>query len=290
MWWLSDTSEFDITQIGENEGVVYRPTPPDVGFYEIWVHVNNTAGHEVEHIFYIYVDDMTEPYWIDFTAEHTLEFGDQFQYTPRAGDLSFLGEWFLFGSSYFTIDINTGEISNVGTPPVGVYDFEITVGDMYHNTLIDDLQIVVQDTIAPVWDTALQDQNIEYGVDFVYDLNASDVAGIASWSVDNTEFSVDSEGRVRNLVTLAPGIHAVTVSVEDVNENVLQGQFMVTVGDRPAATTTTTTTTTTTDTTTDTDSSPGIFDSAIPFALGVVATIAVVAIVCLIGRRKPPAK
>jgi hypothetical protein len=277
MWWLEDTSVFNITKIGNNEGTVYQILPLDVGYYDVYVHVNNTAGHETEHIFFIYVDDTTAPYWQDFTAEHTLEFGDQFQYTPRAGDLSFLGEWFLFGSSHFTIDTNTGDISSVGTPPVGEYNFEITVGDMYHNTLIDEIQIIVQDTTAPTWDIVLEDQLVDYGTDFVYDLEASDVAGISSWSVDNTEFSVDSEGRVRNLITLAPGVHAVTVSVTDVNGNVLQGQFIVTVGARPSTQPTA-------------PPGGGIIDSTILFGAGVGATLVVVAVVCALGRRKPSSK
>ncbi len=271
-WWLTGDSGFQIAAIGYTEGVVYTMTFPDVGYYEVYVHVNNTAGHETEHIIFIYVDDTTAPYWQDFTAEHTLEFGDQFQYTPRAGDLSFLGEWFLFGSSYFTIDTNTGDISSVGTPPVGEYNLEITVGDMYHNTLVDDIQIIVQDTTAPVWEIPPQDQAIDYGADFVYDLGASDLAGISSWSVDNTEFSIDSEGRVRNLITLASGEHAVTVSVSDIHGNILQTQFTVTVGSAPTLP----------------SGTPGIFDSVIPFGVGVIATVAVVAVVCAMGRRRTP--
>ena len=278
MWWLEDTSVFNIVKIGDNEGSVYRLLPPDVGYYEVGVHVNNTAGHETEHIFFIYVDDTTTPYWTDFTAEYTLEFGDQFQYSPRAADLSLLGDWFLTGSSYFTIDMGNGEITNVGTPPVGIYNLEIQVNDMYHNSLFDDLQIVVQDTTAPTWVVMIEDQIIDYGEDFVYDIDANDIGGIASWFVSSSEFSIDSEGRVRNMVTLAPGVHSVIVTVTDVNGNELQGTFTVTVGDRP---------TTTTQPTTPSGGTPDIIDSAILFGAGVGATLLVVAVVCAMGRRKP---
>ena len=115
-------------------------------------------------------------------------------------------------------------------------------------------------------------------------VDRTDLAGIASWSVDNAEFSVDSEGRVRNLVTLAPGVHAVTVSVSDANDNVLQGQFIVTVGNRPATTQPTTTQPTTT------PSGGGLIDSAILFGAGVGATLVIVAVVCVMGRRKPSSK
>ena len=287
-WWLGGTqTAFDIVQVGDSGHVysTFSSAPIPVGFYEIRVHVNNSAGQETEHIFNIYIDDTTEPTWSDFTENYIMEFGDQFQYTPTAYDLSLLDEWFLTGSAYFTIDSGTGEITNVGTPPVGEYNLEIQVNDMYHNSLTDSLQISVQDTTAPEWDTAPEDQTIDYGTNFVYDLDASDLAGIASWSVDSTEFSIDSQGRVRNLIALAPGEHSITVHVSDVNGNVLSGSFTVLVGNPP--------TVTGTETTTDTGAtlpSGSIIDSAIPFAVGVVATLAVVTVICLIGRRKPPSK
>jgi hypothetical protein len=262
----------------ENEVHVYTFDVLDVGFYDLFIHINNTAGHEIMHILWICVDDTTSPTWSAFTAEHFLEFGEQFLYTPIAYDLSLLDEWFLTGSTYFTIDSGSGEISNVGTPPVGEYNLEIQVNDRYHNSLLDSLQIVVQDTTDPTWDIVIEDQSIDYGEDFVYDLAASDLAGIASWSVDNTEFSVESEGRVRNLITLVPGVHAVTVTVTDVNGNNLKGMFTVTVGNRPP---------TTHPTTPPTGGPAGIFDSVLPFAVGVGATLFVVAVVCALGRRKP---
>ncbi|MFW9796310.1 MAG: hypothetical protein ACFFE2_04665 [Candidatus Thorarchaeota archaeon] len=270
-WWIEDTTVFDITRVGDSL-YIYTLSTPDVGFYEIWVHVNNTAGHEKEHIFWIYVDDTTAPHWTDFTAVHTLEFGDQFQYTPQVADLSLLGDWFLTGSSYFTIDISRGEITNSGSPLVGEYNLEIQVNDMYHNSLFDDLQIVVQDTVAPVWDQTPQDQEMIYGTQFVYDLNASDLAGLSSWWVDNQEFSVDSVGRVRNLVTLAPGDHTVTVYVSDNNDNIQHATFTIHVGS-PFIT--------------EPSGTPSIIDSAILFGAGVIATTAVAAVVCALGRRKP---
>lgn len=274
MWWLRDTSVFNVVKIGESEATIYPHSTPSVGFYEIWVSVNNTAGHETEHIFFIYIDDMTAPSWSDYAAGQVLEFGDQFQYTPVAYDLSLLDEWFLTGSTYFTIDSSSGEISNVGTPPVGEYNLEIQVNDMYHNSLIDSLQIVVQDTTAPEWTELPQNQDIDYATPFMYDLNATDLSGISSWSVDNAEFSVDSEGRVRNLITLASGVHAVTVSVTDNHGNTLETQFTVTVGAAPTQPTV----------------SPGFFDSAILFGAGVVATAAVAAVVCAMSRRTPSKK
>ena len=227
------------------------------------------------HMLWIYVDDLTAPHWVDPLQDFTLEYGGQFQYSPSADDLSGLSDWSLSGSDDFTIDTNGGEISNVGTPAVGDYYLEVSIEDIYSNTLTGDIHIVIKDTITPEWDETPENHEINYGTQFVYNLNASDLAGVSSWSVDNAEFSVDSEGRVRNLIALAPGVHAVTVSVTDLNGNILQGQFTVTVY---------------TPFTTPVGGLSNIFDSAIPFAIGIVATLAVTSIVCLVGRRKTPDK
>ncbi len=273
--------EFRITSYAKGSGYfeldIDTLLPPDVDYYDLIVHVNNTRGYEEIYWIPIFVIDTTEPYWTDFDEEHTLEYGSQFQYTPQAGDLSFIDEWFLTGSTYFTINSSTGEITNVGTPSVGEYDLEIQVNDMYHNSLVDSLQILVQDTTLPEWNTAPEDQTIDYGVSFVYDLNASDLAGIASWSVSSTEFSIDSEGRIRNQVPLAPGEHAISVYVTDNNGNILAGSFSVLVNNPSNDTGTT---------------QPGgsIIDSAIPFVVGVAATLAVVGVVYIFSRRKPSEK
>ncbi|MHA1964510.1 MAG: hypothetical protein ACXACG_01425 [Candidatus Thorarchaeota archaeon] len=270
----SYSSVYAAIPIGYDEVHVYTFDVPDVGFYDLYIHINNTAGHEIMHTLWIYVDDRTAPHWLDPIEHQTLEYGDALQYALRADDLSGLNKWSLTGSDAFSIDSN-GEITNVGTPDVGEYSITVSVEDVHGNVLTDDLRIVVQDTIAPQWTLTLQDQTINHGSDFVYDLSASDLAGISSWWVDNSEFSVDWEGRVRNIVPLAPGEHGVTVFVSDVNGNILQGQFTVTVGN-PSTTPTTG------------GEPPGILESALPFGAGVAATVAVVAVVCAMGRRRTP--
>jgi hypothetical protein len=269
-WWIDDTSVFDI--VGNQESAfVYTMNPPDVGIYEIWVHVNNTAGYEEEDWFNIHVNDWTSPHWTTAPEDQTLEFGEQLRYQLNADDLAGLKEWSLTGSTQFVVDSN-GEITSVQTPAVGEYSLEVSVIDNNYNTLSTTLHVSVQDTIAPQWDETPQDQTMTYGSPFVYDLNASDLSGILSWWVDNPEFCVEWKGCVRNLIPLAHGDHGVTVYVSDIHGNVLQGQFIVTVEYLDGIT--------------EPDGTPGILEIVVPFGGGVVATVAVAAAIYVVGRRK----
>ena len=269
-WWIEDTSVFNI--IGDQHAAtIYTFSVPDVGIYDIVVHVNNTVGYEVVHWFFIHVNDWTSPHWTTPPEDQTVEFGDQFQYQLHADDLSGLDEWTLTGSSAFVIDPN-GEISSTQPPAVGEYVLEVTVSDIHSNVLTTAIHVSVQDTTAPQWDETPQDRIMTYRSPFVYDLNASDLSEISSWWVDNPEFSVDWTGRVRNIVALATGDHGVTVYVSDIYGNVLQGQFLVTVEYLDGIT--------------EPDGTPAILEIVVPFGGGVVATVAVAAAIYVVGRRK----
>lgn len=269
-WWLTDDSVFQIAKIGYTEGVVYSMTFPDVGYYEVFVHVNNTVGYEAEHFFTVYVDDTTSPSWIYSPENQTVEFGNDLQYQLFVDDLSNISDWSLSGSTQFSIDSN-GIITSIDTPDVGIYLLEVSVNDIYHNTLSCMLMVTFQDTIAPSWIETPVNSNVTYGEAFVYDLNATDYNGISAWWTNNPEkFSIDWEGRLRNIVTLAPGDHAITVYVSDPYGNILEGNFVLIVEGSL----------------TSVGTIPDFLNmnSMIPFIAGVFATIAIVTIVLVVRR------
>ena len=54
------------------------------------------------------------------------------------------------------------------------------------------------------------------GQDFRYDLNATDHSGIDIWALnDTTNFAIDSNGVITNIVDLALGTYGLNVSVSD---------------------------------------------------------------------------
>jgi hypothetical protein len=83
--------------------------------------------------------------------------------------------------------------------------------------------IVVSDSVdydaaPPEWEPVPTNQFIALGEDFSYDINASDFSGVdtATWAVnDTTNFAIDSDGVITNVVGLARGTYGLNVSVSD---------------------------------------------------------------------------
>jgi hypothetical protein len=129
---------------------------------------------------------------------------------------------------------------------VGDYGLIISVNDTLGNILTAIISVQVRDSIIPEWDTLPQDQTIEFGNIFIYQMSASDLSGIVSWSVNDTSnFAIDSNGLLTNSTTLQPGSYVVTISVEDIHGNTLSIEITITVNDAPTTTPTTTPTDTT---------------------------------------------
>ncbi len=88
----------------------------------------------------------------------------------------------------------------------------------------------------PTWQEQPTDQTIIFGAPLHYDLNATDPSGISTWWLnDTTNFAINNEGIVSNLVTLAVGQYPLHVSVNDTAGNLLEGTFSVFVQPGPTA-------------------------------------------------------
>ncbi|MFX1483966.1 MAG: hypothetical protein ACFFCP_12365 [Promethearchaeota archaeon] len=75
---------------------------------------------------------------------------------------------------------------------------------------------ITYDKAPPEWAPAPVDQMIDYGTDFRYDLNATDFSGLGTWSInDTTNFAIDSNGVVTNVVDLEVARYTLNVSVSD---------------------------------------------------------------------------
>jgi len=97
--------------------------------------------------------------------------------------------------------------------------------------------IVVSNTVdfdkaPPEWEPKPPNQFIELGEDFRYDINASDFSGVDSstWALnDTTNFAIDSDGVITNLVDLELGTYGLNVSVSDTGGFTNSTTFTVTV-------------------------------------------------------------
>ena len=95
--------------------------------------------------------------------------------------------------------------------------------------------MTVQDTLAPVWSSPLEDHTFELGDPLRIPLDAYDPSGLTSWSIEEaTEFQIDIFGVITNASSLQAGGYLLHVRVYDLLSHLLEGAFWVHVVDTTA--------------------------------------------------------
>ena len=90
----------------------------------------------------------------------------------------------------------------------------------------------VGDTTSPVWSAEPVDQQLELNEFLNYQLYATDMYGIAGWSVNDTvHFHISSSGLVTNATFLEVGVYGLNISVWDTSGNTLWKVIDITVVD-----------------------------------------------------------
>jgi parallel beta-helix repeat protein len=215
IWWINDTVKFHIDQTG----LITNVTTLTVGTYHLEVKVNDTLGHVLTKTFTLVVEPTAPPEWIQEPTDQTSEFGDTFQYDLDAVDTSGLDIWWINDTVRFHID-QTGMITNATVLMVGTYYLQVMVNDTLGYIQTAQFAVIVQDTTSPVWIENPVDQALEFGDSLVYDLDAWDLSGIASWWINNTvHFSVDENGVITNATILDFMTYSLEVKAYDIYDN-----------------------------------------------------------------------
>jgi len=207
---------------------------------------------------------------------------------PDTTDPTGIDTWWLsFGhTTYFSIDQN-GVVTSVTALAVSEYILGISVNDTYGNTGSDVVLITVEDTTLPGWMITPENQVVEYGDSFLYDVTATDLAGISHWWLNSTDFSIDAEGVITNATILSVKVYGLEVFVNDTHGNVLSATITITVeGPTTTTPTTTTSTTITTTPTSPTGTTPGGLDPMVILVLGGVGAVVVLVIVVVFMKKK----
>jgi len=228
-WQLNVTTAFSINA----EGVVTTELQLLVGSYPIEVSVCDSHDNWLYGTFVIIVEDTKAPEWLIVPQNQILEYGADLDSMLYATDFSGIKSWAVNDTDHFDIS-SSGYLTSIVALDSGVYWLQVSVNDTYDNQLVAVFSITVssEDKTPPTWDHMLEDQSIERGAHFAYDIDASDPSGIDSWWVmDARYFSIDSNGVVRNNTPLIVGVYSVSVHVNDTMGNVLTGYFTLTVLD-----------------------------------------------------------
>lgn len=136
-------------------------------------------------------------------------------------------------------------------------------------TSVSDIVGVV-DTTAPTWIQSPADKVLMFGDPLSYQLMATDLSGIATWTIDDTTNFEISDGLVTNKTVLAPGGYHLSVTVTDNEGNSALASFIVAVLESTATTPT----------------QPGPFDASIGIIAALVGVIVVLVIIIFTQNRK----
>jgi parallel beta-helix repeat protein len=165
--------------------------------------------------------------WTDPPSDQLYEYGEPIIYDVDASAFSGIDQWTV-NDTGFNID-SFGVITNSTILPIDLYGLEVTVNDTKGNYLTETITVTVV-SVFPTWIEEPTDQFVTYSKTFRYDLNATDYDGLDLWWINDTaRFSIDQEGIITNVTTLALGYYALQVSVNDTKGNTLTGEFGVTV-------------------------------------------------------------
>lgn len=173
--------------------------------------------------------DNAFPQWLNPPQDQQIEFGNSFSYDVGAYDMVFITHYSIDDTKNFEID-SSGRIKNVNSLSVGTYPLRVKAYDKYDNYVEAEIDIAVVDTTVPTWDEELKNHTIDYNVPFSYDINASDLSGIDSYSVNNTtEFTINNDGLITNATSLNSGTYFLKVSAADPYDNKIEGKIQITV-------------------------------------------------------------
>ena len=69
------------------------------------------------------------------------------------------------------------------------------------------------DTTAPTFDQTPENQTVEYGDAYTYQINATDETAISTWWINDTNFTINNTGYLTNNTNLSIEIYTLNVSV-----------------------------------------------------------------------------
>ncbi|MEA3515227.1 MAG: cadherin repeat domain-containing protein, partial [Nanoarchaeota archaeon] len=226
-YFIDDETNF---AIDSNSGIITNYTLLGIGLYSLNISVNDTSNNINSTVINITVQDTTYPAWDETPQSSTIQYGASFMYDVNATE-ALLDQYFINDSSNFAIVAENGIIINATTLAPGVISFNISVNDTSGNTNSTVISVTVQDTIPPTWDESLQNQTVEYNTSFSYDVNATDNYQTDDYFINDTDFSIDTDGIITNNTLLSLGVYYLNISVNDTSNNVNSTIITITVED-----------------------------------------------------------
>ncbi|MFW9964411.1 MAG: hypothetical protein ACFFCX_12645, partial [Candidatus Sifarchaeia archaeon] len=230
-WWLNDTTRFSV----DSAGLITNATKLMIGVYGIQLIVTDILGNSRVSDFDINVMDTTPPTWLNTPEDVYLIHGEELDYNISAWDYSEIDLWWVNDTANFNTT-QTGIITSLHILDVGIYGLEINVNDTEGQLATTEITVFVQIN-PPIWILTPSNRFAEYAQPFSYSLSAASIAGIDLWGLNDTShFAISKLGVITNATNLNIGRYGVSVWVQDIWEQKISADFVITVGDSMAPT------------------------------------------------------
>ncbi|MBN2420938.1 PGF-pre-PGF domain-containing protein [Candidatus Woesearchaeota archaeon] len=213
-FFINDTTNFQINSTGF---LTNKSSYLVVGTYWLNITANDSSNNQNSTIINISVTDTTAPTWNETPINNTFECGTRFMYDINASDLSPLGSYSINDTTRFDIDATTGVLTNNSVTPAGAWWLNLTINDSSNNQHSIAFNITVRDTTPPRWNETPDNDTFEYGESYYWDVNASDLSGIAVYFInDTTRFTISgTTGVLTNNSITTEGTWWINVSMND---------------------------------------------------------------------------
>ncbi len=170
------------------------------------------------------------PVWNPVPADQVKELGTALNYDLNADDSDVL-IYKVNDTVNFKINAATGLVENNTFLAVGVYNIKVNATDTANSFVEKEFKVTVQDTTLPVFTTGVAPETKEFATQGVaQNIVATDVAGI-TYSVNDSNFSIDVNGLLTNATQLAVRLYNVKVTATDANNNAANSVGVITVSD-----------------------------------------------------------
>ena len=177
--------------------------------------------------------ELNSPTWVDEPTDQTIEYGENFIYDVEATDDSGTVYYMINDTDNFLINPNTGLITNNTILVEGLKYLNITAYDPSNNDIqkIITITVLPLDTTPPAWVEEPTDQTIEYGENFIYDVDAIDDSGTVYYMINaSANFQIDPlSGIIINNTILKLGTYYLEITAYDPSDNDIQSVIKITV-------------------------------------------------------------
>lgn len=202
------------------------------GLNHIRVWVNDTSGNNATDEVYFQIDNKA-PQFTEFPTQQDLFENQSLNYQINATDLiAFL--FYINDTTNFVMDANTGIITNITSLSAGDYTILVTANDSLSNTNTTIFNVnvsvyIIPDTTNPQFTTFPVDNSTTYGLNVRQQIDATDNVAIASYGVNDTNFTINTTGYISNITSLSALNLSVNITVTDTSGNINYTIWNVTV-------------------------------------------------------------